>query len=238
VPSLRRVLFTLSLLLLVVWFFPPLTGWTRRYEFVQAIEWSVFGFWVPVLFVSGAPWRVDAPSARWWRSRRRVSQRRALGAAAAFIAVSLFWRLTPVVNALTQHPALAVVEALSLGAAGIVLFMDLVESPPFRPGISRPYRIGVSAAVMWSSWVFAYLEAMSHTSWYRAFRHVAGRSLSVSADQQLSAGSVWFITGTVFVPIIFWNLVYWLQSEEDPDAELYQLVRQERDRGFFGYRPD
>ncbi len=56
----------------------------------------------------------------------------------------------------------------------VFLMVEIVESPPFSPGISRPYRIGVAAVVMWSAWVVAYLAGMSHDSWYTAFHHVAG----------------------------------------------------------------
>lgn len=247
VPAFRRYLSALGAVLWVLCLIPPFTTWTHRYEFVQAIQFAVLGFWVPALIATGAPWR------RWrvvrvgesgevvgglFGERRRVSQNRVVLETVLFVAVSILWRISPMVNALTDHYVVVLIEALTLSAAGVALMSDLVESPPLHPGVSRPYRIGVSAAVMWSAWVFAYVEAMSHTSWYRAFRHVAGRSLSVSADQQLSAGSVWFMTAVVFIPIIFWNLVHWLQAEEDPDDELYQLVRAERSRGFFGTRPD
>ena len=42
---------------------------------------------------------------------------------------------------------------------------------------------------------------------------------------------MWFISGCAFVPVVFWNLIRWLQSEEDPDEELHRLLRQERIRG-------
>jgi hypothetical protein len=38
----------------------------------------------------------------------------------------------------------------------------------------------------------------------------------------------------VFVPIVFWNLIHWLQSEEDPNEEIIKLFRQEKEHGFFG----
>jgi len=225
----------------------PVTTWAHRYLYVESIQFAVLGFWVPALIATGAPWprwrltRVDDAGeivGGVLRERRRVSQGRALILAALFVAMSIFWRLAPIVNGLTEHEWIVVLEAITLSGAGVAFMCDIVESPPLRPGVSRPYRIALSAAVMWSAWVFAYLEALSHAPWYRAFQHVAGRGLSVSADQQLSAGMVWFMTGVVFVPIIFWNLVHWLQAEEDPDDELYRMVRQERTRGFFGYRSD
>jgi cytochrome c oxidase assembly factor CtaG len=247
VPGFRRCLAVVGVLLWFVCLVPPITSWAHRYEYIQSIQFAALGFWVPALLAAGAPWqhwrlaRVNESgeiTGGVLHERRRVSQGRALSFTALFIAMSIFWRLAPLVNAVTEHEWIVVVEALTLTGAGVALMCDIIESPPLRPGVSRPYRIALSAAVMWSAWVFVYLEALSHTSWYRAFQHVAGRSLSVSADQQLSAASVWFMTGVVFVPVIFWNLVHWLQAEEDPDDELQRMVRQERTRGFFGYRSD
>ena len=247
VPEFRRLVAAVGVVLWLLCLVPPMTSWSHRYEFAESIQFAVLGFWVPALLAVGAPWqrwrlvRVDESggiSGGVLHERRRVNQGRALSFASLFIAISIFWRLAPIVNGLTHHEWIVVGEALTLTGAGVALMCDVVESPPLRPGVSRPYRIGLSAAVMWSAWVFAYLEAMSHAPWYRAFQHVAGRSLSMPADQQLSAASVWFMTGVVFVPIIYWNLVHWLQAEEDPDDELYKMVRQERSRGFFGYRSD
>jgi hypothetical protein len=90
---------------------------------------------------------------------------------------------------------------------------------------------------MWTVWVLAYLMAMSQNSWYRNIHHVAGRGLSQSADQQVTAGVMWFITAAAFLPVIFSNLNRWLKSEDDPDEELYQLIRRDRTRGFFGTNP-
>ncbi len=49
-------------------------------------------------------------------------------------------------------------------------------------------------------------------------------------DQQLTAGVMWGVAGACFIPLIFWNLLQWLSSEEDPDEELHRLVREERRR--------
>lgn len=83
---------------------------------------------------------------------------------------------------------------------------------------------------MWTIWTIAYVEAMSTAPWYRAFRHVAGSGLSASADHQLSAAVLWAVTAAAFMPVIYWNLVQWLRNEDDPDDELYRLMREERRR--------
>ncbi len=138
------------------------------------------------------------------------------------------------VDALIRHPWLLVVEAVTLVALGTGLWLELVESPPLVPRLSRPHRVALAAVSMWAIWVLAYLVGLSHASWYHAFTHHAGTGLSLSADQQLSTGMMWFISGCAFIPVVFWNLIQWLQSEEDPDEELHHLLRVERLRGRTG----
>lgn len=248
VPGFRGLLSVASIALVVISLSPPLWGLSFRYGFVQSIQFCILGFGAPTLFVAGAPWlgrggrhkSMDlAAQPAWfqrWNSRRvrEKAQFRTLSAAAVVIASTLLWRAAPFVNALVTHHWLLLVEAVTLFVPMVFLMIEIIESPPFTPGISRPYRIGVSAVVMWSAWVVAYLAGMSHDSWYTAFHHVAGKGISANADQQLSAGFVWMLTASVFVPIVFWNLVHWLQSEEDPDEEIVKLFRQEREHGFFG----
>ncbi len=248
VPGLRGLSSVVGVVTFVLVLVPPIWGWALRYEFVETIQFCVLAFVAPALLAVGAPWRglrrtgdpydLDTQPAwcrRWNAGRSRENaQRRALGAASATIVVTVGWRWAAVVNALVHHPWMVPIEAVTLFVPSLLLMVELVESPPLTPGISRPYRIGVSAVVMWSAWVVAYLSGMSHVSWYSAFHHVAGHGISASADQQLSAGAVWLVTASLFVPIVFWNLMHWLQSEEDPNEEIIKLFRQEREHGFFG----
>ena len=248
VPGIRGYLSILGIILVLLTMVPPVWSWSLRFGYVQSIQFSVLAFVAPVLIAVGAPWRGLRPKGdvqdlnnqpawlRRWNSRRvrEKAQFRALSAATATIVMSIFWRVPTMVNILVHHPLLVPIEALTLVVASLLLMVEIVESPPLSPGISRPYRIGISAVVMWSVWVVAYLAGMSHDPWYQAFHHVAGRGISAVADQQFSAGFVWLLSAVVFLPIIFWNLVHWLQSEEDPNEDILKLFRQEREHGFFG----
>lgn len=244
VPGLRRWLWVLGIVVWALCVAPPLAEWARRYEYAQAVQFAGLAFWAPTLIAAGAPWRSwrlvredsDGSLTGALAHRRRINVGRVVTWAFLFIVASVLWRVAPAVDALTAHPWLVAVEGVTLTSLGVALMADVIESPPMRPGVARPFRIGVCAAVMWSAWVFSYLEAMSNTPWYRDFQHEGHRAISIAADQQLSAAAVWFMTAVVFVPAIFWNLVHWLQAEEDPDEELHKIVREERSRGFFGYR--
>jgi cytochrome c oxidase assembly factor CtaG len=241
--------------LLVACVTPPLATEARRYEFVEAIQFSLLAVAIPALIVVGAPWlrlglasRSDRSRAgdsgstewgadqrvvdRWARGRRRHPEVvRTAGIFGLYLAGIILWRIPLTVDALAHHPWLVVVEAGTLVVVGMGLWLELVESPPLTPRLARPHRVALAAVSMWAIWILAYLVGLSHGSWYHAYVHHPGVGLSVSADQQLTTGMMWFISACAFIPVVFWNLVQWLQSEEDPDEELHRLVRQERIRG-------
>jgi len=135
-----------------------------------------------------------------------------------------------------SHAWLAPVESVALVVVGLTLWLDLVESPPMTPGAARPFRIGLAAVSMWVVWVLAYIGAMSGRSWYPAFTQAAGRGVSLAADQQLSTGFMWLLSATTFLPVIFWNLIHWLQAEENPDDELTRMMHREKVLGTIANR--
>ncbi len=255
----RRGRQTLTLSGLGLWLIvlvPPILSWASGYEFVQAVQFCVFAVAVPCLIVMGDSWPLlgattsepiahdlegvalaTPPTRLLDRLVQRVSARRGHGRVVTlllvFIVQAIVWRSTPVVDSLVRDPWLAIIESLCLVGAGVPLWLELVESPPFRPRATRPYRIGVAAIAMWTIWVIAYLMAMAPNPWYRAF-HEARPVLSRAADQQLTTALMWLISAVAFMPVVFSNLNQWLKSEDDPDEELYQLVRKSRTRGFFG----
>jgi len=250
----RTVLLAVALLVLVACLVPPVATEARRYEFVEALQFCLLVVVVPALGVIGAPWRllglasrgapvldvdgcrVEAEGGRvvdrWARGRRHHPEvLRSAGFVALYLAGTIAWRIPPSVNALARHPWLVVVEAATLVAVGTGLWLELVESPPLTPRLPHPHRVALAAVSMWAIWVQAYLLGQSHASWYHAYAHHPGSGLSLSADQQLTTGMMWFISGCAFVPVVFWNLIRWLQSEEDLDDEMHRLARQERIRG-------
>ena len=263
--SPRRVLFhdLLAGTALVLWVLvltPPVLALSGEYEFVQSTQFCLFAIVIPSLLVVSGPWRwfdlasldepfVDddgrpinatppRPLDRWVRGRAsRKGYRRAVALLLIFMAQTILWRSAPVVDALIRHPWLSIVESITLVIGGAFFWLELVDSAPFHPTTARPYRIGVAAIAMWTVWVIAYLMAMAQNTWYTGFRHVSGRLFSLAVDQQVTTALMWFLTACAFLPIIFSNLNRWLQSEDDPDEELYQLVRRDPSRGFFGTNP-
>src|SRR5215472_16055071 len=184
---------------------PPGVTEARHYVFAQAVQFAVLAVVAPALIILGAPWSFG-PAARLaartgsWGSSARVSTAILVG----YIAVALAWRLPVAVNALVKYPALTVVEAVTLIAVGCALWLKLVDSPPLRPGISRPLRALFAAVPMWATW-------------FTALAHRGG--LSTVADQQIAAALEFAIAGLCFVPVVYVSLITWLRDSADPGDE-------------------
>jgi cytochrome c oxidase assembly factor CtaG len=225
-----------ALVTLVVALVPPIGIDARHYEFVETVQFDLLAFAAPSLFVLG--WPIRLLRGRWGNRvragashladlrRRHPSAWRAFGFAAVDLAAMISWRTPAAMDGLVQHRWLVAVEAAILLVAGSLLWAELAPSSPFVPRLPRPWHAVLGAVSMWAIWVFAYAVGFSHASWYVAFHHGAG-GLSTVADQELSAGGLWFGAAVTFVPLIFSDVIAWLHRSEDPDAELRALVRRE-----------
>ena len=120
-------------------------------------------------------------------------------------------------------------EGTSLLVFGLGLWLELATSPPLVPRSGYLRRAVLAAFVMWAFWVLAYVVGLSNHDFYRNFHH-AGGGLSAAADQQIASAVLWFFAAVAFVPVIFWNALLWLKTDEDPDTELLALARAERRR--------
>ncbi|MGA8723702.1 MAG: cytochrome c oxidase assembly protein [Acidimicrobiales bacterium] len=231
---------------------PPLATWARRTESVSVLQFSLLALPVPALFVVGAPWRVlrlarrgDCADRRPRVVDRLADHRRrhrelpwSLAFVAIGIAVAIAWHTPRAVAAVAAHGWLAPVEGLTLLLAGTGLWLELVRSPPLEPRSGLLRRAVLAAVSMWAFWILAYVTGLSTHGFYGNFHHAAG-GLSAAADEQIASAVLWAVASATFAPVIFWNALRWLQSEEDPDTELLALARADRRRGlppFGGHR--
>ena len=203
----------------------------RRYVVAESAQFVVLAMAAPALIVLGAPWRalrLSGPVDRLAAARRRQTSFARAGAfLAAFIAVTVAWRLPPVMDALASHPALVVAELITLMAAGTGLWLELVSSPPLSPRLPRPHRAAVAALAMWSTWAVAYVLGLSNHPVFHGY-DPAGSVLSAVADQQITVALVWAVSAFCFVPVVFVALLTWLSASDNPDEELQRLARDER----------
>ncbi|MGA3351836.1 MAG: cytochrome c oxidase assembly protein [Acidimicrobiales bacterium] len=239
IGELRRWCAFAALLAALAMVVPPLYELARRYLFVEAIQFAVFAMVIPALFVHAAPIRRSGRSAgggesrdrrpRWAESlatsrRRHPEPARALAFLLLFMCAAVAWRTPAAVDAIERQPWLLVAEAISLVVVGVAFWSEIAESGPVVPRARRPLRAVMAAVAMWTVWTVSYLAGFSSTSWYPAFHHVSGRGLSAAADQQFATGVLWLVGCVVFMPVVFWNLLAWLRSEDSREIDFYGSV--------------
>ena len=255
-PAGRRWLAMVGVLAVAVSLVPPVATLARQYVFVESAQFVLFAIVAPALIVLGAPWRLlrlsrtgedrlaggaagagqagagtppgAGPLDRLAAGRQQQrSFLRAAGFLVWFFGICLVWRLPPVVDALARHPTLVAAELVTLLAAGIGLWLELVASPPLEPRLPKPHRAAIAALAMWSTWAVAYALGFANHAVFHGY-DAAGNGLSAVADQQITVGLVWAVSAFCFVPVVFATMLSWLAGKDDPDEELQRLARNER----------
>jgi len=236
-----------GVLLVVACLVPPVATLAHQYVFVESVQFAVFAMAAPALIVLGAPWRflrlsragtpaptlasgVPAETGPLDRLAASRQQQRSFLNAAGFLLVfmgtCLVWRLPPVIDALARQPLLVAAESVTLLAAGIGLWLELVPSPPLAPRLPNPHRAAIAALAMWSTWAVAYALGFANHAVFHGYDG-AGSGLSAVADQQITVGLVWAVSALCFVPVVFVTMLAWLKNNDDPDEELQRLARDE-----------
>jgi cytochrome c oxidase assembly factor CtaG len=224
-----------AVILVLICLVPPAGIYARHYVFAESLQFVLFAVAAPALLVLGAPWRLLGFSrpvrdrlgaGRLARAGRRGSGfPRGVATLLAFMGTLIAWRLPVSVNALATLPGLAVLEMVTLVGAGSALWLELVESPPLLPRLSRPLRAAFATLAMWTIWVLAYILGFSQVAWFSAYSHAG---LSSVADQEIATGIMWAVPALCFVPVVYVTVLTWLRDTEDPDEGLGGLVRAER----------
>ncbi len=230
-PGGRTWLAVAAVIGILVCLLPPAGIYARRYVFAESLQFVLFAVAVPALLVLGAPWRrlgfagPGRPVRETRPGRRGSGVGRGIAALLAYIAAVIAWRLPASVDALATVPGLAVAEMLTLAGVGSALWLELVESPPLLPRLSRPLRAFFAALAMWTIWILAYILGFSQVAWFTAYSHPG---LSSVADQEIATGIMWAVPALCFVPVVFVAALTWLKDTEDPDEGLRALVGAER----------
>jgi cytochrome c oxidase assembly factor CtaG len=189
----------------------------------------------PGLIVLSAPWlrlwqplplgfrRAVAKSVargRWAAPLRALAHllSRPLPAWIAFNAVFVAWHVPALYDATLSSEAVHDLEHALFFLAGIVFWLQVVDSPPVRARLDYGLRAVYLTGALLVSWVLAIVLALSSSPFYPAYAHLAHRTagLSALADQQIAGGMMWVPGSVPFTIAFIWALYHWLDPAEDP----------------------
>jgi len=157
-------------------------------------------------FTTGSPW--FAPF-RWLA--------RPLGACLAFNIVLWAWHLPALYDLTLSNQAVHDFEHFTMLAAGVLLWAQLIDSPPLHARLDVLGRGLVAFVCIVSSWVLAVVLAMWPSPLYD-YAHLASRPGGISAltDQQLAAGIMWGPGAVPLSVIVFLFIYQFLDDAERP----------------------
>jgi putative membrane protein len=246
----RAVAYQAGLLLALLAVVSPMGYWSYRFIWVRNLQDVVLAIAAPALIVLGAPWRPLRQglglAGRLNRPDQRTAGDEAAGGEAAgrtwppgwravpilvtvvFCAIWWLWHLPAPFDAALRSSALYAVEVVSYLTAGILLWLQLIESPPLRPQLAPLRRVVLVLAVATSGTVLGLIRVYNAGLVYPAYLGFRHHVLSVVADQQLGGAVLWVIPLVPLSVLAVALAIRWLQDEESEAtaAGIDRLLRQ------------
>jgi cytochrome c oxidase assembly factor CtaG len=221
-----------GLLTIVVSLSGPIDSYAAKLFWVHMIQHVLLLTVAAPLIVMGAPWMSvwrplpldfrrraakTVARARWTAPLRTAGRTlgRPLGAWIAFSANLIAWHIPVLYDLTLRHIAIHALEHTTFLVFGILLWAQVIESPPLRlrlRHIQRVYYIISSSLV---GWILSLVLAFAPTPLYPVYAHIVDRpgGISALADQQLAAG-VMLVPGSLAMTLfVFIGLYRWLDSE-------------------------
>jgi cytochrome c oxidase assembly factor CtaG len=236
----RSVAYQAGLLLALLAVVSPMGYWSYRFIWVRNLQDVVLAIAAPALIVLGAPWRPlrrglglggrlnwpdqrtagaaggdepagDEAAGRTWPPGWRAVP---ILVTVVFCAIWWLWHLPAPFDAALRSSALYAVEVVSYLTAGILLWLQLIESPPLRPQLAPLRRVVLVLAVATSGTVLGLIRVYSAGLVYPAYLGFRHHVLSVIADQQVGGAVLWVIPLVPLSVLAVALAIGWLQDEE------------------------
>jgi cytochrome c oxidase assembly factor CtaG len=230
----RAASFYAGLATIVVALVGPIDTYASKLFWVHMIQHVLLLTVAAPLIVLAAPWmslwrplplgfRRDAAGAvarDAWAAPLRAAGRwlgRPLGAFLAFNVNLILWHIPAMYDLTLRHLAIHVLEHTTFLLFGVLLWCQVISSPPLRVRLREDMAVYYMVASAVVSWVLSLVLAFAPSPLYPAYAHIAGRpgGISALADQQI-AGGVMLGPGSVSITLfVFLGLYRWLGVDSE-----------------------
>ena len=253
----RAAAYQAGLLLALLAVVSPMGYWSYRFIWARSLQDVMLATVAPALIVLGAPWlplirglrldgrlhqrdqrtAADADDADTARRNRPSGWRPwPVAVAVAFCAIWWAWHLPALFDAALRSPVVYALEVVSYLALGILLWLQLIDSPPLRPQLSPLRRVGLLLGVAASGTVLGLIRVYSSGLVYPAYLGFRHHVLNVISDQQLGGAVLWVIPLVPFSIVAVALAVGWL-SEDESEATAADFDRLLRRKSVWPSRP-
>lgn len=221
---------------------PSVDRWSRELLWVHMLQHVVLMSVAPPLIVLAAPWlpvwrglplRLRRQFARLVmrlpaRVRAGFGRLRdpyvVFALAAAGLAV---WHVPTLYTETLRNAGVHYSEHAIFGTLGLLFWLQVLESPPLRPRLSRLGRAGYTTAGAASGWVLALVLALAPAPLYAAYASLAQRPGGISAigDQELAAGVMVSVGAIPFSVAVFVLIYQWLEEERPRPSRTAEALK-------------
>jgi putative membrane protein len=228
----RAVSFYAGLLVIVGALAGPIDGYADRLFWVHMVQHVLLLTIAAPLIALGAPWMsiwrplplgfrrrvAGAIARRRWAAPLRAVGRgvgRPLGAWLAFNVDLVLWHIPVMYDLTLRHLAVHALEHTTFLVFGILLWCQVLDSPPVKARLRTDQRVYYLLASGVVSWLLSLVLTFAPSALYPAYVHVADRpgGISALADQQI-AGGVMLGPGSVSITLfVFVGLYRWLGGD-------------------------
>jgi putative membrane protein len=233
---LRSCAFYAGLLTIVVALKGPIDNYADRLFWVHMIQHVLLLTVAAPLIVLGAPWMslwrplplgfrrsVAGGLARSsWTAPLRAAGRALASPTGAWLAFSVnlvVWHIPAAFDLTLRHIWIHACEHTTFLVFGVLLWSQVIESPPLRLKLRIDQRVYYMVASSAVGWVLSLVLAFASKPLYPVYAHLANRPGGISAlvDQQLAAG-VMLVPGSLTMSIfVFVGLYRWLAPDGEGD---------------------
>jgi cytochrome c oxidase assembly factor CtaG len=186
------------------------------------------------LIVLGAPWNSiwrplplgvrrtlakTVSRSAWWAPLRALAGLlgRPLPAWIAFNVNLVAWHVPAAYDLAVRDRAIHDLEHVTFLVFGVLLWAQVLDSPPLRARLSAIRRVYYIVATAIVGWIVALVLVFAASPLYPAYAHLAHRPGGISAltDQQL-AGGVMLVPGSLSMTVfVFVELYLWMGIDEE-----------------------
>lgn len=235
----RALAFYAGLLVIVIAIATPIETLSKQLLWTHMVQHVLLLSVAAPLIVLGAPWM------SLWRPlplgmRRALARALALSPRSApvravcralsrpLVALLVYsvnllaWHLPALYDLALRDSNVHAAEHLTFVGFGILLWAQVIASPPLRPSLAYPRRLAYLVAAMIPNVALSMLLAFSRSPLYPFYAHVAHRPGGISAvtDQQIAAGIMWSFGDLPFAIAIVVLAVHWLNGLDRDAAAL------------------
>jgi putative membrane protein len=231
---LRAASFYAGLVTIVVALAGPIDSNASKLFWVHMVQHVLLLTVAAPLIALGAPWMSiwrplplgfrrgaagTVARAGWARPLRAAGRAlgRARGAWLAFNIDLVVWHIPPLYDLTLRHVAIHALEHTTFLLFGVLLWCQVIASPPLRTRLRSDLRVYYMVATGAVSWLLSLVLAFAPSPLYPVYAHIADRpgGISALADQQL-AGGVMLGPGSVSITLfVFIGLYRWLGSDSE-----------------------